>query len=125
MGRDTIRVPREDWRERLFWTSLAGALIALLLFGLVSLAEWGESTGTKMAGVSAQPGSTSLMADSLIPPPAPPNPFSAPLPQLPAVGTAPRAGRAPRPECGRGADEHTGRPEPLFAVRGELCAIAQ
>ena len=121
MGRNTIQAPQDDWRERLFWTSLAVALIALLLLGLVGLAQWGARA--PLAGLHAMPGSTGLMADLLIPPPAPPMPFTAPLPPLPAVGAgaAPRAG--PRLECSASAERHREHPAPLFPVKGELCGV--
>ena len=124
MGRNIIQLPREDWRERLFWTSIAGSLIALLLFALVALAEWGErAESTPTAGFAAQPGSTGLMADLLIPPPAPPTPFMLALPQLPAVSTAAR--KDPGPACRRGASDVDGRPLPVFVVRRELCPAAR
>ena len=119
MGRNPIRIPQEDWRERLFWTSLAVALITLLLLGLVGLAQWSERA--PLAGLHAMPGSTGLMADLLIPPP--PLPFTAPLPLLPAVGAgaAPRAG--PRRECAANAERHREHPAALFPVNGDLCGV--
>ncbi len=57
MDRNSARIPRDDWRERLFWTSLAAGLIAFLLFGLVALSQWGErAEATPMPGVSAPAG---------------------------------------------------------------------
>jgi hypothetical protein len=57
MDRNSARIPRDDWREHLFWTSLAAGLIAFLLFGLVALSQWGErAEATPMPGVSAPAG---------------------------------------------------------------------
>ena len=123
MGRQIVQMPREDWRERLFWTALAGGLIALMLGGLIALAEWGELAEEPVGvRVAAQPGSTGLMADLLIPPPAPPTPFAVPLPQLPAVGAAPAAGPDPLPECGEVAVAVAWVEQPLVAVSERLCA---
>ena len=123
MGRNTIQIPQDDWRERLFWTSLAVALISLLLLGLVGLARWGERAPQGgVAGAEAMPRSTGRMADLLIPPPAPPTPFTPPLLQLPAVAAPPRA--ATEPECAAGAALHRTRSRPQFPVRGEQCGVA-
>jgi hypothetical protein len=42
MGRTTIHTATGSWRERLLWMSFAIALIALMLLGLLAIAELGE-----------------------------------------------------------------------------------
>ena len=57
MGRNSVPTLRDGWRERLLWRSLATALIALLLFGLIALAEWGErADAAPIAGLATQIG---------------------------------------------------------------------
>lgn len=118
MGRNSVQTLRDGWRERLFWGSLATALIALLLFGLIALAEWGErADAAPIAGVATQPGSTGLMADVLTRALAPLPPFVLPLPQLPAVGAAPSAWT----ECG--SEDSGARNRRRLALQAELCAF--
>lgn len=71
MRRLTVpNTPIHDWRERLLWTSLSVGLIALMLVGLVSLAQWGERSAVARSGplgVDRLPGSTALAGELLIP----------------------------------------------------------
>jgi len=122
MGRIQAPTPREDWRERLFWGSLALLLIGFLLFGLVALARWGDATAALQAH-GRVPGSTSVLADLLVPPPAPPTPFASPVPPLPEVGAAPRAARESLVYCNRERAGGPARPVALGPVGHDWCAI--
>ncbi|MEE3332544.1 MAG: hypothetical protein VX246_16880 [Myxococcota bacterium] len=62
--------PIHNWRERLLWMSLSVGLIALMLLGLVSLAQWGERSAVARSGplgIDRLPGSTALAGELLIP----------------------------------------------------------
>ena len=135
MGRLPVpNTPPGDWRERLIWTSHAVGLIAFMLLGLVSLAQWGERSrvaGTSPLGIDRLPRSTALAGEMLIPPSAveatragPVRAVRMPLPSVSSSREAvshERFRRAALSRCKRVPGARTRQAVELIGHNGELC----